>query len=44
MLLTSGYVQQTNWRDALARRQSGLPITKRWIGGMTIISIGTITT
>src|SRR5262245_51276603 len=25
MLLTSGYVQQTNSHDALARRQSGLP-------------------
>src|SRR5262249_18457711 len=39
MLLTSGYVQQTNWRDAMARRQSGPPITKHCIGGVTIISL-----
>ena len=25
----------------MARRQSGPPITKRWIGGMTITNIGT---
>jgi hypothetical protein len=44
MFLISGYVQETDWRGALARWQSGLLHDEALDRRVTIISTGTIMT